>query len=66
MTEIAYTVAELAQRWNCHPRTVQRLLADQQVSGAFKLRREWRVPTWAVQQIESGPQSQTQPVRQQR
>lgn len=38
------TVAQVANRLGCHPRTVLRLIGARRFPGAFQLEREWRVP----------------------
>lgn len=52
--DTAYTVAELSQRWNCHQRTVRRLIDNRELP-AFRLGRDWRVKPEAVQQFEAPP-----------
>ncbi len=49
--DMAYTVAELANRWNCDRKTVRRLIAERRLT-AIKLGREWRVPKWSIEKYE--------------
>ena len=49
---VSYTVAELAARWNCHPQTIRRMIADG-VLKAFRVGREWRVAEEVVRWIET-------------
>lgn len=49
---VSYTVAELAARWNCHPQTIRRMIADG-VLKAFRVGREWRVAEEVVKWIET-------------
>jgi excisionase family DNA binding protein len=42
------TVAKVAHRLGCNPRTVLRLIARGCLTGAFQLEREWRVPSESV------------------
>jgi len=50
--EIAYTVAELAQRWNCSTKTIWRLIRARRLR-AFRVGREWRIATSCVKQYEA-------------
>lgn len=50
-TEMAYTVAELAARWNCCAKTVRREIERGNLV-AFKVGREWRVMESCVTQYE--------------
>jgi excisionase family DNA binding protein len=49
---MAYTVAELAQHWNCHPKTIRRLIRARRLR-AFQVGREWRIPASCVKQYEA-------------
>ncbi len=61
--EPAFTVAELAERWNYHQRTILRAIARGRLQ-AFRPGRDWRIPAWAVAEIErSAPHSQRQTAR---
>lgn len=48
---MAYTIAELAERWNCHPKTIRRLIRARKLT-AFRVGREWRVPAESVAAYE--------------
>ena len=50
-SEMAFTVAELAHRWNCDRKTVRRLIQDKRIT-AIRLGREWRIPKWAIDRYE--------------
>jgi len=50
--EPAFTVAELAEKWNCHRRTVRRLI-DRGELNAFTLGRDFRVSADAVRRFEA-------------
>ncbi len=52
---MAFTVAELAQHWNCHPKTVWRLIRVGRLR-AFRVGREWRVTASCVKQYEAQSQ----------
>ncbi len=54
---MSYTVSELAERWNCHPQTVRRMIQGGLVQ-AIRVGREWRVAEEVVTWIEC---SQLQP-----
>ena len=43
---------ELARHWRCSPDTVVRLCEDGEITGAFKVRRQWRIPHSAVLEYE--------------
>ena len=51
-SEMAYTVAELAHRWNCDRKTVRRLIQCNELK-AFRLRREWRISKCEVTRYEA-------------
>ena len=55
---VSFTVAELADRWNCHPETVRRMIASGELK-AFRVGREWRV---AVEEVTWKETRQSQPV----
>lgn len=44
---MAYTIAELAHIWNCHPKTVWRMIRAGRLA-AFRVGREWRIPASCV------------------
>lgn len=50
-SDMAYTVSELAQHWNCSPKTVRRLIESRELK-AFRLRREWRIKICEVTKYE--------------
>lgn len=52
MNDIAYTIAELAQRWNCSTKTVWRLIRNQRIH-AFRVGKEWRIPATCVLSYEA-------------
>lgn len=54
---MSFTVAELADRWNCHPETVRRMIASGELK-AFRVGREWRV---AVEEVKWTETKQSQP-----
>ncbi len=54
---MSFTVAELADRWNCHPETVRRMIASGELR-AFRVGREWRV---AVEEVTWKETKQSQP-----
>lgn len=61
--EPAFTVAELAERWNYHPRTILRAIGRGRLQ-AFRAGRDWRIPAWAVAEIDlSTQQCQRQTLR---
>lgn len=57
--EPAFSVAELAERWNVHHRTVLRAIRDNRLPAFRAGGRDWRIKWEVVQQIESGQQSQS-------
>ena len=61
-TEYAYSIAELSERWNYHPRTLLRAIRDSRLP-AFRTGRDWRVRCSVVEQIESGQQQPRQTQR---
>lgn len=53
---MAFTVAELAERWNCSTKTIWRLIKAGKIR-AFKVGREWRVTATCVHNYEAQQQS---------
>jgi excisionase family DNA binding protein len=49
---VSYTVAELAERWNCTGETVRRMIRRGDLP-AFRLGREWRILEETVTWIET-------------
>jgi len=45
-----FTVSTLVRYPHCHPRTVDRLLKNKQIPGAFKLGSDWRFRRSAIDQ----------------
>jgi len=43
-----FTVSTLARYLHCHPRTVNRLLKNKKIPGAFKLGSDWRFQRSAI------------------
>lgn len=58
LQEPAFSVAELATRWNVHHRTVLRAIRDKRLPAFRAGGRDWRIKWETVQQIESGQWSQ--------
>lgn len=50
---MAFTVAELCERWNCRPKLIRRLIRDGYLPDAFRLGREWRIPKSCVTNYEA-------------
>ncbi len=49
---MSYTVTELAQRWQCHPETIRRMIQRGELK-AFRVGRQWRIAEEAVKWIET-------------
>jgi len=52
--EPAYSVSELAERWNVCNRTVLRAIADKRLPAFRAGGRDWRIRWEVVERIESG------------
>ena len=47
-----FTIAELAHRWNCHPKTVWRMIRAGRLA-AIRVGREWRIAESCVKHYEA-------------
>lgn len=57
------TVDEAAARFRVHPRTVRRLCNRGELPGAFRVGRQWRIPSAAADALTSPDPIDTAPER---